>query len=80
MRHRRVEVVHRADVTVKSPATLISFTPESLVRTSMAVRSLFDRAFIGVLVRRLDAAWRQPDPVAARPAPAPFTVPEVADN
>jgi hypothetical protein len=45
---------------------------------------MFDRAFIGVLVRRLDAAWRQPDPAAARPdpspSPSPFTVPAVADS
>jgi serine/threonine protein kinase len=76
------QAVHRADVTVKSPATLISFTPQSLALLSLAARSMFDRAFIGVLVRRLDAAWRQPDPAAARPdpSPSPFTVPAVADS
>jgi hypothetical protein len=52
------QAVHRADVMVKTPATLISFTPQSLGQLSLATRSMFDRAFIGVLVRRLDTAWR----------------------
>jgi len=60
--------VHSADVMVTSPATLVSFTPDSMARLSLAVRSMFDRAFIAVLVRRLDTAWRQEDRSATRPA------------
>jgi CRP-like cAMP-binding protein len=49
--------VNSADVTVKTPATMVSFTPDSLRRLSLQTRSLFDAAFIRVLVRRLHAAW-----------------------
>jgi hypothetical protein len=34
----------------------LSFTPETLNQLSLATRSLFDKAFIGVLVKRLHAA------------------------
>ena len=47
---------HRADVIVSSPATTITFTPESLALLSAPTRHRFDKAFIGVLVRRLHAA------------------------
>ena len=49
--------VNSADVTVTSPATMISFTPDSLRQLSLPTRSLFDGAFIRVLVRRLHTAW-----------------------
>ena len=52
---------HSADVSVKDPATMISFTPESLRQLSLATRSMFDAAFIKVLVRRLHAAWQTLD-------------------
>jgi serine/threonine protein kinase len=52
--------VNSADVTVKTPATMVSFTPDSLRRLSLQTRSLFDAAFIRVLVRRLHAAWSGP--------------------
>jgi len=47
---------HSADVVVTTPATTISFTPESLRQLGLNTRSLFDAAFIRVLVRRLHAA------------------------
>ncbi len=47
---------HSADVVVSTPATTISFTPETLRQLSMGTRSLFDAAFIRVLVARLHAA------------------------
>jgi hypothetical protein len=47
---------HGSDVLVSTPATTVSFTPESLQHLSMNTRHLFDRAFIQVLVRRLHAA------------------------
>ncbi len=47
---------HSADVIVTSPATAISFTPDSLAALSAGTRHLFDAAFIRVLVRRLHAA------------------------
>jgi serine/threonine protein kinase len=56
--------VNSADVTVTSPSTMISFTPDSLRQLSLPTRALFDGAFIRVLVRRLHAAWNGP----ARPA------------
>ncbi len=48
--------VHSVDILVSQPATTVSFTPESMERLSLATRHLFDKAFIGVLVRRLHAA------------------------
>ncbi|CAN5865431.1 hypothetical protein BH11PSE8_BH11PSE8_05320 [soil metagenome] len=47
---------HSTDVVVTSPATTISFTPQTLVQVSPNCRHLFDEAFIRVLVRRLHAA------------------------
>ena len=47
---------HSADVVVGQAATTISFTPETLMQLGLATRSLFDAAFIRVLVRRLHAA------------------------
>jgi CRP-like cAMP-binding protein len=48
--------VHAADVIVSTPATTVSFTPQSLMCLTPTTRALFDRAFIQVLVRRLHAA------------------------
>ena len=48
--------VHSVDILVSEPATTVSFTPQSMERLSLATRHLFDKAFIGVLVRRLHAA------------------------
>lgn len=48
--------VHAADVLVSEPATTISFTPQTLSQLSTPTRSLFDSAFIKLLVRRLHAA------------------------
>jgi CRP-like cAMP-binding protein len=48
--------VHTVDILVAQPATTVSFTPESMERLSLSTRHLFDKAFIGVLVRRLHAA------------------------
>ena len=48
--------MHSADVVVAKPTTTISFTPESLMKLGLGTRSLFDAAFIRVLVRRLHAA------------------------
>jgi serine/threonine protein kinase len=47
---------HSTDVVVVEPATMISFTPESMARLSPNCRHLFDEAFIRVLVRRLHVA------------------------
>jgi tRNA A-37 threonylcarbamoyl transferase component Bud32 len=47
---------HSADVLVAEPATTISFNPDTLDQLSLGTRALFDRAFIGVLVRRLHSA------------------------
>jgi eukaryotic-like serine/threonine-protein kinase len=47
---------HRADAWVREPTATVSFTPESLGQLSLETRSLFDAAFIRVLVRRLHAA------------------------
>jgi eukaryotic-like serine/threonine-protein kinase len=47
---------HSADVVVSAPTTTISFTPETLMQLGLGTRSLFDAAFIRVLVRRLHAA------------------------
>jgi len=48
--------VHTVDILVSQPTTTVSFTPDSLERLSLPTRHLFDKAFIGVLVRRLHAA------------------------
>jgi serine/threonine protein kinase len=48
--------VHTVDILVSQQATTLSFTPETLNQLSLATRSLFDKAFIGVLVKRLHAA------------------------
>jgi tRNA A-37 threonylcarbamoyl transferase component Bud32 len=48
--------VHSADVLVSQPTTTVSFTPETLAQLSLTTMSAFDKAFIGVLVRRLHAA------------------------
>ena len=47
---------HSTDVIVVEPATMVSFTPESMARLSPECRHLFDEAFIRVLVRRLHVA------------------------
>lgn len=68
---------HSADVLVSSPATTVSFTPESLMQLSLGTRSQFDAAFIRVLVRRLHAAQealierRLADRLGAQAAAAP---------
>ncbi len=48
--------VHTVDILVAQQATTVAFTPESLGQLSLPTRHLFDKAFIGVLVRRLHAA------------------------
>jgi eukaryotic-like serine/threonine-protein kinase len=48
--------VHTVDVLVSKAATTVSFTPETMDQLSLPTRHLFDKAFIGVLVRRLHAA------------------------
>jgi hypothetical protein len=48
--------MHSVDILVSQPATTVAFTPESMERLSLPTRHLFDKAFIGVLVRRLHAA------------------------
>ena len=45
---------------------MISFTPEALRQMGLATRSLFDAAFIRVLVRRLHTAWQAMDRAAAK--------------
>ena len=47
---------HTVDVLVSQLATTLSFTPDSMELLSLQTRSMFDKAFIGVLVRRLHAA------------------------
>ncbi|OYU99083.1 MAG: serine/threonine protein kinase [Burkholderiales bacterium PBB5] len=47
---------HAADVIVASPATTVSFTPDTMAMLSPTTRHLFDSAFIRVLVRRLHSA------------------------
>ena len=61
---------HSADVTVSAPSTMISFTPDSIRQMGLATRSLFDAAFIKVLVRRLHAAWQVYDRMPKRTAEA----------
>jgi eukaryotic-like serine/threonine-protein kinase len=48
--------VHTVDVLVSKAATTVSFTPDTMDQLSLPTRHLFDKAFIGVLVRRLHAA------------------------
>ncbi len=48
--------VHSVDILVAQPGMTVSFTPETMQQLSLATRHLFDKAFIGVLVRRLHAA------------------------
>jgi serine/threonine protein kinase len=48
--------VHTVDILVSQPATTVSFTPQTMEQLSLATRHRFDKAFIGVLVRRLHAA------------------------
>ena len=49
--------IHTADVLVsQQTTTTVAFTPAALQQLSLPTRSLFDRAFIQVLVRRLHAA------------------------
>jgi hypothetical protein len=48
--------VHSVDILVSQAATTVSFTPETMDQLSLATRHLFDKAFIGVLVRRLHSA------------------------
>jgi serine/threonine protein kinase len=45
-----------ADVLVSDAATTLSFMPQTMDQLSVGTRALFDKAFIGVLVRRLHAA------------------------
>jgi serine/threonine protein kinase len=62
---------HSADVVVAAPATTISFSPETLMQLGLGTRSLFDAAFIRVLVRRLHAAQEAlAGLTTAEPAPA----------
>jgi serine/threonine protein kinase len=48
--------VHTVDILVSQRATTLAFTPETLEKLSLGTRHLFDKAFIGVLVKRLHAA------------------------
>lgn len=48
--------MHTVDILVSQPSTTVSFTPQSMQQLSLPTRHLFDKAFIGVLVRRLHAA------------------------
>jgi hypothetical protein len=48
--------VHSVDVLVAEPTTTVSFTPDTLSQLSLTTLHAFDKAFIGVLVRRLHAA------------------------
>ncbi len=47
---------HTVDILVAQQATTVAFTPETMAQLSLATRHLFDKAFIGVLVKRLHAA------------------------
>jgi len=47
---------HSVDILVAQQATTVSFTPQSMDQLSLSTRHLFDKAFIGVLVKRLHAA------------------------
>jgi eukaryotic-like serine/threonine-protein kinase len=48
--------VHTVDILVSQAATTVAFTPQAMEHLSLSTRHLFDKAFIGVLVRRLHAA------------------------
>ena len=48
--------VHSVDVLVAQPSTTVSFTPDTLAQLSLTTMHAFDKAFIGVLVRRLHSA------------------------
>ena len=48
--------VHTVDILVSEPATTVSFTPDTMEQLSLGTRHLFDKAFIGVLVKRLHVA------------------------
>ena len=48
--------IHTVDVLVSQAATTLSFTPRRMQGLSLDTRHAFDKAFIGVLVRRLHAA------------------------
>jgi eukaryotic-like serine/threonine-protein kinase len=48
--------LHTVDVLVSQLATTLSFTPQTMELLSLQTRAMFDKAFIGVLVRRLHAA------------------------
>ncbi len=48
--------VHTVDILVSQAATTVAFTPQTMDQLSLGTRHLFDKAFIGVLVRRLHAA------------------------
>ena len=48
--------VHTVDILVSQQATTLAFTPDTLAQLSLPTRHLFDKAFIGVLVRRLHSA------------------------
>jgi hypothetical protein len=48
--------VHSVDVLVAQPTTTVAFTPDTLAKLSLTTLHAFDKAFIGVLVRRLHAA------------------------
>jgi eukaryotic-like serine/threonine-protein kinase len=47
---------HSVDVRVSQAATTICFTPQGIAQLSLSAQHLFDKAFNGVLVRRLHAA------------------------
>jgi hypothetical protein len=51
--------LHTVDILVAQQATTLAFTPKTMGLLSLATRSLFDKAFIGGLVRRLHAAHEQ---------------------
>ena len=47
---------HTVDILVSQQATTVAFTPQAMEQLSLCTRHRFDKAFIGVLVRRLHAA------------------------
>ncbi len=47
---------HTVDILVAQQSTTLAFTPETMDQLSLPTRHRFDKAFIGVLVRRLHAA------------------------
>jgi serine/threonine protein kinase len=48
--------MHSVDLLVSQATTTVSFTPDTLAQLSLTTVHAFDKAFIGVLVRRLHAA------------------------